>query len=81
MPSFTALIDSAESILHSKFDPRVFLRWQSLSFKTLTNLLGPLHYYSKNFNRFTSESSERSLVTGQGILIAARELCLDTHEN
>lgn len=75
MTRFTALIGSADIILHNKFDPQVFLGWQSSSFMTLTNLLGPLHYYTENFKLFTSEMNERSLLTGKGILIAAGELC------
>ncbi len=81
MTSFTSLISSADIILHNKFDPQVFLSWQSLSFTTLTNLLGPLHYYTEHFKSFTSEINERSLLSGTGILVAARELCLDAHEN
>ena len=74
MANFTALIDSARVILDNRFDAQVFLSWQSLSFMTLTNLLGPLHYYTQNFKLLTSERNERSLLTGKGILIAAREM-------
>ena len=75
MANLTSLITSAKVLLNKRFDAQAFLSWQSLASLTLTNLLGPLHYYTKNFKLFTSERSERSLLTGEGILIAARELC------
>ena len=74
MSHLTALIRAAGIILHNEFDPHVFLSWKSSSFVTLTNLLGPLHYYTRNFSLLTSEINERSLLTGKGILIAAREM-------
>lgn len=75
MPTLTSLIDSAEVILDERFDAQAFLSWQSLASVTLTNVLGPLHYYTQNFKILTSQTNERSLLTGEGILIAARELC------
>jgi hypothetical protein len=73
MTNLTSLINAAQGILNKRFDAQVFLSWQSLAFLTLTKLLGPLHYYTRNFKLFTSETNERSLLTGEGILIAARE--------
>ena len=74
MANLTSLINSAQGILNKRFDAQVFLSWQSLALRTLTKLLGPLHYYTRNFKLFTSETNERSLLTGEGILIAAREM-------
>jgi hypothetical protein len=74
MTNLTLLINAAQGILNKRFDAQVFLSWQSLALLTLTKLLGPLHYYSRNFKLFTSETNERSLLTGEGILIAAREM-------
>ena len=74
MTSLTSLINSAKGILGKGFDAQAFLSWQSLAFVTLTNLLGPLHYYTQSFKLLTSERNERSLLTGEGILIAAREM-------
>ena len=74
MSKLTSLINAAQGILNKRFDAQVFLSWQSLAFLTLTKLLGPLHYYTRNFKFFTSETNERSLLTGEGILIAAREM-------
>jgi hypothetical protein len=74
MENLTSLINASRVILDKRFDARLFLSWQSLAFVTLTNLLGPLHYYTQNFKLLTSERNERSLLTGEGILIAAREM-------
>ncbi len=74
MVNLTSLINSARVILDKRFDAQVFLNWQSSAFMTLANLLGPLHYYTQNFKLLTSEKNERSLLTGEGILIAAREM-------
>jgi hypothetical protein len=74
MVNLTSLINSAKVILDKRFDAEVFLSWQSSAFMTLANLLGPLHYYTQNFKLLTSERNERSLLTGEGILIAAREM-------
>jgi len=73
MINLTSLINAAQGILDKRFDAQVFLSWQSLALLTLTKLLGPLHYYTRNFKLFTSERNERSLLAGEGILIAARE--------
>ncbi len=74
MISLTILINSAKSILSKRFDAQAFLSWQSSALVTLSNLLGPLHYYTQNFKLLTSEKTERSLLTGEGLLIAAREM-------
>jgi hypothetical protein len=74
MVNLTSLINSAKLIMGKRFDTQVFLSWQSSAFVTLTNVLGPLHYYTRNFKLFTSERNEHSVLTGEGILIAAREM-------
>jgi hypothetical protein len=68
----TALINSDQGILDKRFDAQVFLSWESLALLTLTKLLGALHYYTQNFKLFTSERNERSVLTAEGILVAAR---------
>jgi hypothetical protein len=73
MINLTSLINAGRVISDKRFDSQVFLNWQSLALLTLTKLLGPLHYYTQNFKLFTSDRNERSLLAGEGILIAARE--------
>jgi hypothetical protein len=72
--NLTLLINSARVISDKEFDAQAFLSWQSLALTTLSNSLGPFHYYTRNFKLLTSERNERSLLTGEGILIAAREM-------
>jgi hypothetical protein len=74
MVNLTSLINAATVILDKRFDAQVFLSWQSLALSTLANLLGPFHYYTRNFKLLTYERNERSLLAGEGILIAAREM-------
>lgn len=73
MDSLNELINLAQSILDSGFDAQTFLNWQSLSFLALVGILGPYHYYTRNFKRLTSEKSPRGLLAGEGILLAAKE--------
>jgi hypothetical protein len=74
MVNVTSLINAARVILDNRFDEQVFLSWQALAFLTLTKSLGPLNYYTQNFKVFTSERNECSVLAGEGILIAAREM-------
>jgi hypothetical protein len=72
MESLNELIACAQSLLDTGFSPQDFQMWQQLAFVTILGLLGPLHYYTQNFSRFTSEPSPRSLLTGEGLLEAVR---------
>jgi hypothetical protein len=67
------LINAGWSILENGFDLQAFLVWKQLSFACLVGLLGPLHFYAQNFNRFTSEPSPQGLLAAEGILAAAKE--------
>jgi len=73
LESVNQLISLAQSILDSGFDPQAFLNWQILAFSALLGILGPYHYYTQNFRRLTSEKNPRSLLAGEGILMAAKE--------
>ena len=73
MESLNELIGLAQVILDSGFDLQAFLTWRELSFLCLLGLVGPLHYYTKSFGRFTGQADERSLLAGEGLLVAARE--------
>ncbi len=73
MEFLTDLINSGWSILENGFDLQAFLAWKQLSFACLVGLLGPLHFYTQNFKRFTGEGSPKGLLAAEGILTAARE--------
>jgi hypothetical protein len=67
------LINSGWSILENGFDLQTFLTWKQMSLACLVGLLGPLHFYTRNFDRFTSGRHPQSLLAAEGILTAARE--------
>ena len=67
------LINAGWSILENGFDPQAFLVWKQLSFACLVGLLGPLHFYTQNFRRFTAKGDPKGLLAAEGILTAARE--------
>jgi hypothetical protein len=77
MDSLNELILIAQSILDNGFTVQDFQMWQQLAFVTILSLLGPFHFYTRNFCDFTAKPSRQSLLTGEGILEAARALIAD----
>ncbi len=75
------LINAAQAILDSGFDVQAFLGWKEVALVTLLGLLGPIHYYTQTFNQVTSEQDSRSLLAGEGILMAAKEEMLKSVNN
>ncbi len=73
MDSLNDLITMAQNLLNNGFDIEAFLTWKSLAFLVLLGLLGPFHYYTRNFTRLTADSDKRSLLAGEGLLAAAKE--------
>ena len=73
MESLNDLIATARAILDGGFDVDAFLTWRELALLCLLGLMGPLHYYTKSFARFTEKPDERGLLAGKGLLAAARE--------
>lgn len=67
------LINLAQILIDNGFEPQDFMSWKNAAFGGLLGLLGPFHYYTQTFKRFTSENTPLGLLTGRGILIAARE--------
>jgi hypothetical protein len=67
------LINSGWSILENGFDLQAFLAWKQMSFACLVGLLGPLHFYTRNFRRFTEDGSPKGLLAAEGLLTAAKE--------
>ncbi len=68
MEFLTELINSGWSILENGFDVQTFLAWKQLSFVCLIGLLGPVHFYTRNFNRFAAGGDRQSLLAAEGIL-------------
>lgn len=67
------LLNQAQSILDAGFDVDAFLAWKSFAFFSVVVLLGPTHYYAKNFNSIISENTPKGLLAGKGVLIAVKE--------
>jgi hypothetical protein len=73
MESLNELINLAQFILNNGFDPQTFMTWKESAFVCLLGLLGPLHFYTRSFGRVTGRTDEKGLLSGEGLLIAARE--------
>jgi hypothetical protein len=63
----------ADALLKTNVDVDAFRSWEKSSLAALGALLGPLHYYTENFGRFTKEKNRRGLLAGSGILTAVEE--------
>ncbi len=72
MENLNELIAAAQALLDNGFDLSAFLSWELLAFLTILALLGPLHYYTQNFRRLTSDKTPRSLLAGLGLIEAAK---------
>jgi hypothetical protein len=73
MDSLNDLIAMAQSLLNNGFDMEAFLTWKSLAFLALLGLLGPFHYYTRNFTHLTAAADKHGLLAGEGLLSAAKE--------
>ena len=78
MENLNDLIAATQAILDNGFDLSAFMSWGLLAFLTLVALLGPLHYYTQNFRRLTSDKTPRSLLAGRGLIEAAKAQLLTT---
>lgn len=71
MKRIKQLIIVAAALLKTNVDVDSFRSWEKSSLLAVVALLGPLHYYTKNFGRFTNEKNRRGLLAATGILTAA----------
>ncbi len=67
------LIEAGWSVLNSDFDDTAFANWCRKALDCVLALAGPLHPYTLYFRDFVEEAETKSLLAGQGILIAAKE--------
>lgn len=67
------LIEAGWYVLESDFDRAAFINWRQRAFQCLMTLLGPDHPYTECFKAFVVEAEKCQLLTGTGILAAARE--------
>lgn len=73
MKRIKQLIIAAYALLKTNVDVDAFRSWKRSSLDALVALLGPSHYYTENFERFTREKNRRGLLAGAGILTAVEE--------
>ncbi|MFA6223574.1 MAG: hypothetical protein WC647_14790 [Desulfomonilaceae bacterium] len=73
MKRIKQLIIAAHTLLKTNVDVEAFRSWKKSSIAALVALLGPSHYYTENFLRFTKEKNRRGLLAGAGILTAVEE--------
>jgi hypothetical protein len=67
------VIDAGWQVLETDFDPVAFMKWQRRAYECVLVLLGPDHKYSLFFEQFVNGDNRGSLLTGPGILAAAKE--------
>jgi hypothetical protein len=70
MDHINDLILSASAILDNGFDVGHFAEWRESAFIVLLGLLGPFHYYTRNFGELTAGMTQTSLLAGSGVLVA-----------
>ena len=73
MKRIKQLIIAAYALLKTNVDVEAFRTWKKRSIAALVALLGPSHYYTENFVRFTREKNRQGLLAGAGILTAVEE--------
>ncbi|HMK37619.1 MAG TPA: hypothetical protein VK463_21280 [Desulfomonilaceae bacterium] len=67
------LIEAGWHVLESDFDDAAFHHWKKQVFYCLSALLGPDHAYAECFREHVGEAEKKNILTGSGILTAARE--------
>jgi hypothetical protein len=67
------LIETGWHALDSDFDRTAFANWRRQALDCVAALLGPSHAYTGYFRDFVDEAETKSLLTGEGILVAAKE--------
>ena len=72
------LIEAGWNVLDSDFDRSAFADWRRQALDCVAALLGPSHTYTRYFRDFVDEAETTSLLTGEGILVAAREQIVTT---
>ncbi len=70
---FEKLIEAGWQVLESDFDEDAFREWRKQATKFLDSLLGSDHTYTKNFDAWVRPPHGRNVLTGVGVLIAAKE--------
>ena len=67
-----ALIEAGWHVLESNLDEAAFLHWRMRAHDCLNALLGPRHAYTEHFEYHMRQSKAITLLSGVGVLAAAR---------
>jgi len=67
------LIRTGWHVIESDFDSNAFVEWRRSAVDCLVALVGPDHLYTRHFLDHVRRAASRSVLTGRGILIAAKE--------
>ena len=67
-----ALIDAGWRVLDSDFTERAFQEWREQAFDCVVALCGESHPYTDYFKRGLQKTRESGILTGVGLLAAAR---------
>jgi hypothetical protein len=68
-----ALIEAAQNAVDAELDLRAAYEWKREAVEYLMTHLGPEHYYTQYFTEYMKEIEQRNLLTGGGVLTAAKE--------
>ncbi len=67
------LIEAARTAIKDELDLQAIHKWKQQTVEYLTEHLGPDHYYTRYFTEHLEEVERQQLLTGRGLLSAARE--------
>jgi hypothetical protein len=68
------LIEAAWTVIEEEFDIRAVCRWKKEAFEFLADEFGLDHYYTQSFKNHVREFERSNILTGGGILTAAKEM-------
>jgi hypothetical protein len=75
------LIEAAFNVMEDECDIRAVYRWKKEASEFLADEFGPDHYYTQYFKNHIRDLERQNILTGGGILTAAKEVISDKLEN
>lgn len=70
---FEDMIEAGWGVMERGFDEGAFLAWRKRAFDYLTEIMGPNHLYTQHFGDKRLQAEAASVLSGTGVLCAARE--------
>jgi hypothetical protein len=67
------LIEMGRRVVDSDFDPEAFHQWRRSALDCLNVMLGPDDPYTQYFAEFVQRPTNRNLLAGGGVLVAAQQ--------